>query len=417
MRTAARDADLGDLRSHLASRVAERRDEIEATMQVRIAAVADPSQVRDPMYVEGLRAALAASLDYALATLERDGDGGVEVPATLLAQARLAARSRVGLDTVLRRYFAGYTLLSDLLVQEAEGLAASGVAMQQLLRTQAAGFDRLIASITEEHSREWGRRPDSSDGRQAKLVQSLLDGELVDGDQLDYDFEFQHLGLIAVGPGGGEAIRDLALEFDHRWLLVHVDETTVWVWIGTGRKSSLAHLGDLIAERWPRGLLLGMGEPLAGISGWRLTHRQAAASLAIAMPNGQGVVRYADAALLASTLADETFSASLRRLFLEPLGSGRNGAILRETLRAYFAAERHTSSTAAALGVSRQTVINRLRKVDACLARPLSRCEAEMEAALRLEEFDRAPERSTIEAASAKSLRLVRTDPCFREPA
>jgi hypothetical protein len=40
----------------------------------------------------------------------------------LLVQARLAARSDVSLDIVLRRYFAGYSLLGDFLVGEADRL-------------------------------------------------------------------------------------------------------------------------------------------------------------------------------------------------------------------------------------------------------------------------------------------------------
>ncbi len=63
--------------------------------------------------------------------------------------------------------------------------------------------------------------------------------------------------------------------------------------------------------------------------------------------------------------------------------------MLRQTLRAYFAAERNASSTAAALGVSRQTVINRLRVVEERLGRSLGSCAVEVEAALRLEDMGR----------------------------
>jgi len=56
-----------------------------------------------------------------------------------------------------------------------------------------------------------------------------------------------------------------------------------------------------------------------------------------------------------------------------------------------FRVERNVSSTAAALGVSRQTVSNRLRTIEERLARPLSDCAAEVDAALRLEELGHSP--------------------------
>jgi DNA-binding PucR family transcriptional regulator len=62
------------------------------------------------------------------------------------------------------------------------------------------------------------------------------------------------------------------------------------------------------------------------------------------------------------------------------------GTVLRETLHAYFATARNTYSTAAALGVSRQTVGNRLRAVEERLGRSLDSCATEVEIALRLED-------------------------------
>ena len=57
----------------------------------------------------------------------------------------MAARHGVGLDTVVRRYFAGYGLLSEFVVEEAEeGGLAEKLGLSRLLRGQAALFDRLI---------------------------------------------------------------------------------------------------------------------------------------------------------------------------------------------------------------------------------------------------------------------------------
>jgi DNA-binding PucR family transcriptional regulator len=108
----------------------------------------------------------------------------------------------------------------------------------------------------------------------------------------------------------------------------------------------------------------------------------------IALRSPQVLVRYADVALLASILQDDLLATSLQQLYLAPLGAERDGGqALRETLRAYFAAERNVSSAAAALAVSRQTVINRLRTIEQRFDRPLNKCAAEVEAALSLEDL------------------------------
>jgi len=82
---------------------------------------------------------------------------------------------------------------------------------------------------------------------------------------------------------------------------------------------------------------------------------------------------------------DGLLTESLRTLYLEPLEAGRDhGETLRETLRAYFNAERSAASAAAVLGISRQAVGGRLRMVESRIGRPLGSCIAELEIALRL---------------------------------
>jgi len=78
--------------------------------------------------------------------------------------------------------------------------------------------------------------------------------------------------------------------------------------------------------------------------------------------------------------------AVLLDAYLAPLGSGRDGAVLRDTLRTYFASGGNAASAAASLGVDRHTVQRRLRKVEEAIGRTLDTCRAELEVALRVEE-------------------------------
>jgi hypothetical protein len=311
-----------------------------------------------------------------------------------LTQARLAARNDLSLDTVLRRYFAGYTLLGDFLLQEAEEGDLLGLpALKRLLRIQAGLFDRLVNAVTEEYTREAEIRPDTSEKRRAELVERLLAGEPLETFELDYDFDHvHHLGLVATGPGSTKAARNLAKALDCRLLLVERSEGPVWAWLGSRAGLDEEELERYLSEAWPTQASLALGELAQGLGGWRLTHRQARAALLVALRSSQSHIRYADVALLASTLQDDLLATSLREMYLAPLENERDGGkVARETLRAYFAAGRNVSSAAASLGVSRRTVANRLQAIEKRLGRSLPGAAAEIEAALRLEALRGSP--------------------------
>jgi DNA-binding PucR family transcriptional regulator len=204
--------------------------------------------------------------------------------------------------------------------------------------------------------------------------------------ELDYDLDGHHVGLMARGEGAHEVMRELAKRLDCRLLADRRDEEPVWAcWLGGRRpleaEEALRVLGDILSEP----IIVTLGEPGEGLSGWRLSHRQAMAALPIAERRGQSILRYADVAVLASILRDDLGTASLRQLYLEPLERGRDGGkVARETMRAYFSTERNISSAAAALGVDRRTVTNRIRAIEEIFGRPLSDIATDLETALRL---------------------------------
>lgn len=388
-RASASTRSLGEARSTLAGRLRERLPELEATVATRVYAISDPHDVADPAYLQGLNAALVAAIDYRLAVLEAGERHVPAVPLVLLAQARLDARDGVSLDTVLRRYVAGNTLFGDLLVAEAEQAGVPSSILRRLLGAQATASDRLLEAVSEEHAREARNRPASAAEQRRECVKSLLAGELVDHTELGYDLDAHHLALMAKGEGAQEAMRVLAGRLDRRLLAVCREEEPVWAcWLGgSGRlavERALRALGDVPLDR----VLVTVGEPGEGLLGWRLSHRQAKAALPIAERRGQSIVRYADVVLPASIIRDDLAAASLRRLYLEPLEGERDGGkVAQETLRAYFAAERNISSTAAALGVDRRTVTNRIRAIESLLGRPLKDIATDLETALRLDDL------------------------------
>jgi PucR C-terminal helix-turn-helix domain len=385
-------ASLDQARAAVCARLRARRTEIEQAALTRVYAVSDPSEAINPEYLEGLRMAVSAAIDYGLAAVERGEERSAPIPAVLLVQARLAARSGVSLDTVLRRYFAGYAVLGDFIAGEPNASDSLGVdGIHRIGRDQAALFDRLLAAVTEEYRRESTVRRDSAEARGAERVRRLLAGELLDTSELAYEFDAWHLGALAAGPGALEAIRDLAKGLDRRLLFISGGEGTIWAWLG-GRQKLTAQEALAYGEDPGVGMVMAFGEPAQKLPGWRLTHRQAMSAMTVARRNEKRAVRYADVALVASMLQDDLLVTSLRELYLVPLAEERDGgAALWETLSAYLAAERNMSSAAAALGVSRRTIANRLRAIEVRLGRPLNLVMPNIEAALRLRELETAP--------------------------
>lgn len=377
----------GQARARLLAHLRERRQEIEQAVLSRAHAIADPSETVDPAHREGLRVAVSAAIDYALEVIERGEERAPSPPPALRAQARLAARSGVALDTVLRRYFAGYSLLGDFLASDAAREAfPDGAVPAQLLQGRAAVFDRLLAAVSEEHKREAQSGPANARERDAERVRSLLRGEPLDTSQLGYDFDCNHVGMISTGPGAAEALRRLAAELDRRLLLVQPDHDALWAWLGSRRPIDSTQLHRSVARVCPEGSQVAIGEPAEGLPGWRLTHRQARAALLIAGRRGDSVVSYSDVALLSAAVSDELLASSLRRRFLAPLEAGPDrGQTARKTLRAYIASAGNVSSAAAALGVKRHTVTHRLRRIEATLERPLLDCMPELHLALCLQ--------------------------------
>jgi hypothetical protein len=380
------ESSVWEVRFALGERLRERLPELRSAVATRVYAISDPRAVADPAYLEGLNEAVDAAVEYRLAVLEAGERQAPAVPVALFAQARLDARDKVPVDTVLRRYFAGNTLFGDFLVKEAERAEVPNPSLRHLLAEQATLGDRLLAAISAEYTREANSRPASAAERRRECVKSLLAGELVDTSELGYDLDAHHLGLMAKGEGAEELVRELASRLDRRLLAVRREEEPVWAcWLGGIRPLDAERALTALADLTPDGVLVTVGEADEGLPGWRFSHQQAKAALPIAERKGESV-RYVDVAILAAVIRDDLAVTSLREIYLKPLKRARDGGkVARETLRAYFQAERNISSTAARLGVDRRTVRNRLGAIEELIAHPLKDSLLNLEVALQLD--------------------------------
>lgn len=379
---------LKTIRVELVARLRRRLPEIEDAIFARVRTLSEAAGEEDPDYVAGLRATITESLDFGLVHIENGEDWTGPIPSTAAQQARRSARSGVRLDTVLRRYAAGDRLLGDFIMDEADRFPSK--ALRNVLRTHGPQADRLMAAVATEYMDEVARMKRSPTQRLAEQVQRLIAGESpVDAGGLKYTFDAWHLGMIVKGAKAETGVRALAAGLDSQALVVPRGSGIVWAWLGARQPLAVPDLERLLSKGVAGDSLVAVGEPRMGIDGWRLTHREAQAAQEVMLRKPQRLTRACDVILLAAVLRDDALAKSLFESYLAPLeGHGDSGAVLRETLRAYFSAGLNAATAAAALAVDRHTVQRRLRKVEEALGRLLPDCHAELVVALSLDELD-----------------------------
>ncbi len=385
---------LDGIRAEIAKRLRVRRSEIVQAITYRIQeAVPDALGAQDRSYQAGVFAAVEAVLDYSLEAIEHGPTWEAPIPSDVVVQAHRAARAGVSLGVVLRRYLAGHRELGEFVMAEAQrcGLSNHGSALHQIRRLQETLLEHLTVATEGEYNRECERVVPEQ--RRADIVRKLLSDETVNpAEMAELDYEVHtswHLGLIATGTGVEEVLRALKAHFGRRLLPISLDGR-VWAWLG-GRERPVAADIERLSINRHIGLSLAIGEPGRGIDGWRLTHNQAQDALDVALRKPDKFARYADGRVLAAAVQNETLARSLRQKYLVPLRGQRDGGVtLRRTLRVYIDLECNATSAAELLKVGRRAVKNRVWTAERLIGCSLGGCLGELDAALRLDELDRA---------------------------
>lgn len=377
---------LTDDRRELAERLRARFTEIEYAVITGIGAVAPVDGKAGTEYASSMRKAIRAAICYCVDGIESGIEHGPQIPTDLIGQARIASRHGVEFGTIVRRYNVGSSRIRAFVVEQAHrDRRFQGAALGRLLEELDTTLERLLIEFEHEYSREPRNRHLSSNAHLLRRIERRLAREPVDLSDQNYDFDGHHIGAVTEGETGAKALRSLAKAIDARLLLVPAEDNVTWAWIGTRRPVDRKHFERLLTFSWAEGIPLGLGEPGSGSSDWCLTHEQAKDAFSLCGPDTH--THYAQVALVAAVERDPIASAYLRGL-LEPLQhEGDRGAALRHTLRVYLASGWNGKSSAAALAVSRQTVAERLKRIEHLLGRPLRACSADLETAITLERF------------------------------
>jgi hypothetical protein len=376
---------LDALRGTLVERLRARSHEVEEAI-VSAALSIEPLADGDVEGLAGLRASARETVELIVELIEQGESWSPRLPSAVAAQIRHLARAGVPLDSVVRGYYATTSLCFEFATTEIEDLPEE--TLPYLVSIQSKHGDYLMRTVTAEYEDELAlldRSP--SKRRLEERLRRLLGGETVDTSGLDYDFGQWHLGMIAVGADADLVARRLAEQLGCRLLFLPRGTETAWVWLGAAREIPFAELERAMATVAGEDAAFAAGEPRSGIDGWRLSHREAQAALEVMRRRPQRLVRCSDVVLLATALRDDEARRILVDAYLGPIDSRRDGAVLRDTLRSYFASGGNAASAAASLGVDRHTVHRRLRRAEEALGRTLDSCWAEMDVALRVEEL------------------------------
>lgn len=376
-------------RGDFAARLRTHRVEIEQAAIARICAISRPDPT-DHAYAKSLAAAVQAMVDFAIDTLAHPDLKMPSRPASVLAHARLSARGGMPLKTLLRQHFAAQASIAEYVLKEAESDGRlRGEALRRALRSQTFAFDCLAESVGDEYYREPQKYLEPSERRLAGVIDSILDGQPVASTSLGYDLSAHHVAVIATGPDPRTYLQHLATDRNRSLILVARPDGTVWAWLGSRDIMDVAEIVRTLTLARCGQESIAVGEMGSGVSGWRMTHRQARAAVRVTVRSAKQVVRYADVALLAAVLENDLLTTSLHTLYLTPLKSERDGGErLKNTLRAYLASNCNVASAAAALNVNRNTVANRLRIIERRIGRPVTSCISDLDLALQYEELD-----------------------------
>ncbi len=374
----------------VAERMSSRLDEIVDSTIERLWGNPALDEWTRPETRGGAREIARASIAREVAALE-SRELPTSCPDEDLAAARSAVAFGAPVTVVLQCYRAGHAALWETWVELVEEVATDEAATRRALLETGAAFmfdyvDRCSAWVEGEHTRERERLLRGREQRRMHLVQSILAGDETEGlEELGYELGQVHVGVIGWGPDAEPSVRRLADDLAVSSLTLSVDGETCWGWLGTGSELSQAQDRRIGNQPLPDGTRLAVGEPAAGIAGFRGSHAEAREAERVARYRGARVTRHEDVALEALSLHDDARARAFARRELGDLTApGGRARILRDTLEAYLASDHSAVAAAATLSVHERTVGNRLRAIERRLGGPISDRPAELAIALRL---------------------------------
>jgi hypothetical protein len=321
------------------------------------------------------------------------------------ATGRRRAEQGMPLESVLHAYRVGFRIIWESLVVEAregaEGLEALVHAATEVWELVDV-FSSAVADSYRQTETELARR---SDRRRDALVDALLDGRGAERSvaaDAAAALDLPEHGRYAVAVLAGEevpraaVVEALRLRGLRAGWRTRADREVLLVALGAGGLPELTAALEAVGN-----LRAGISPPVDGLAEVDVAHRLAETALR-ALPRGEPVVAELDARLPGALLVTAPDLAD--RLVQRALGGvlaleGEERVVLLQTLRTWLDTGGSAGQTGARLYCHRNTVLNRLRRLEGLTARSLERVDHLVEWSLALLALDVLPTERAPQAA------------------
>lgn len=391
---AALHAQLGDITATMRSLLAEGIEELA-----------------DQRLLGMLGASIESNVDAILHILQRHvSPGQVEPPSAAFAYARLLAQHGVPVTALVRGYRLGQDHLLKWSFEEIGRRVTDSriafLASQRFVSVTFAYIDWMSEEVVTVYEAERERWLDNLNTRRAARIREVVESQ--DGDldaaekAINHPLRQHHLGVVVWtpdAPTGGTALARLEqfvtalgreLACPGRPLFAPCDRGSGWGWLplgGSSRPLSSAVVERFLSATAPD-LMIALGAPAPGLTGFRDTHRQALQAQRLALvagPCAGSVTAYDDqwvraAAILGSDLEQ---TRMLVRTALGPLAiDDDHRARLRETLLTFLSTSSNYTTTAQLLSMHKNSVKYRVAKAEEERGSPIDQDRLDVELAL-----------------------------------
>ncbi len=343
----------------------------------------------------------SSNLEAALSMVRHGIDvGAATAPVTALEHARAMATRGYSVDVMLRFYRIGHAYFSERVLPQIIDLVPDPLValpvVADLQRYAFAYVDRVASEVAAEYVAELDRIQNRARAARTDAVRALVDGVDVDLRRAEQTLShrltpWQTAFVCWTGREDVDLARlghvvGVVLGSRHP-LLVADGVQALWGWVATPTAPRLNELLTRLGEEVPGSIQVAIGSPALGATGFRASHLEAQRVRRVVELSGRGsaVSSYAEVALADVMSADLDLARSFVVAELGALAvEGRREEQERQVLLAVLDAQGGLAAAAEALGVHRNTVLQRLRRAEERRSRPATERVAELHAALRL---------------------------------
>jgi DNA-binding PucR family transcriptional regulator len=251
-----------------------------------------PELSGDGPLVDSLAASVQDNVSTVLRVFQmRPARDSVTAPAAALDYARRLAQRGVPISVLLRAYRLGQAAFHQAMLAEISTLGIDAdtvaVAASELSTVTFDYVDRISEDVVAAYQQERDNWMRNRIAARSARVMAMLNSAQVDVSDVEktlgYPLGQTHIGIVAwsADPSVGvdhltrleRVVASLAATAGclRPPLFVAPDDSTVWAWLARTSTDAL----DVSLAEVQDGVYVALGDPAAGVDGFRLTHRQA----------------------------------------------------------------------------------------------------------------------------------------------